>query len=339
MVLEEWQVEMVRSCAFRTREKAGCFLNLSTDYPLSNFEFWIDHGVPIYYLWSEALYHDKRFSRANPDILREYWELRQMIEDDDEFHAEVRMHFLRTNRAGVLQYDNFFQDQATRSLLLDTETRTFQVGTTYVLEAFQNYRPVNLRDRAMIERFLVHYETVLLPDSSPQKVGILRWAPRAPFRGQPDEEGYTVDYGAWEYDEETRFPGRAFDKETGWFTNDVLVLRELFKVAFAPERGEAFMPDGTRLQDPLLRANRFDFVAAYEERVIREAEGDGKERPPDLREYYEFERADWLEKQRVQRKEADATIALLGGRVTGVLRGEARTQTTDHKMTVRDKVK
>ncbi|KAL1658560.1 hypothetical protein GGF50DRAFT_66988 [Schizophyllum commune] len=311
--LEDWQVEMVHSCAFRSREKAGCFLNLSTDYSLANFEFWIDHGVPIYYLWSEALHHDKRFSCANPDVLKQYWDLRQTIEDDDTFHTEAKAHFLRTDRAGVLQYDNFFQDQAMRSLLMNTEARSYQEGTTYVLEAFQNYRPIRLRDREMIERYLIHYEAIALPNSSPPTVAIIRWAPREPYRGQPDEEGYTVDYGAWEYEEELRFQGRAFDKESGWFINDVLVLRELFKVAYAPERGEAFMPDGTRLQDPLLPDAEFDFVAAYEARVIQEAVEDGKERPPDLREYYEYELADWRERQRVDKESADTTIARLGG--------------------------
>ncbi|KAL1684425.1 hypothetical protein GGG16DRAFT_119824 [Schizophyllum commune] len=302
LALEDWQVELVRSCAFETREKKGGFLNLSTEYHLANFEQWINHGVPVYYLWSEVLHHDKRFARANPDTLREYWQLRQSTEDDDRFQSEIRSHFLRTERAAVFQYDNFFQDKAARSLLLNTEKRSFEPGTTYVLEAFQGYCSYVLRDRVMIERLLERYESVRLPGATPPKVAIIRWAPREPWKGQIDDEEYTTDYGEWEYELEHRFPGQSFNEEAGWISSDLLALRELFKIAFAPEPGEAFMPDGTRLQDPLARASDGSFVEKFEARAIREAVSDGKTRPAALREYYEYELQDLEEKRRPTRE-------------------------------------
>ncbi|KAI5822015.1 hypothetical protein K523DRAFT_327180, partial [Schizophyllum commune Tattone D] len=312
LALEEWQVELVRNCAFREREKKGGFLNLSLDYGLANFEFWLDHGVPIYYLWSEALHHDKRFLRAHPDVLTEYWEMRQSIEDDEEFYSRVRSHFRSTGRSAIFEYDNFFQDHTARSLLINTPMREFEAGNAYVMEAFQGYRPFPLWDKTQISRLLRRYETALLPNTTPPKLAIMRWAPREPWRGQPGEESYTVDYGVLGFEEDSRFPGRSFDEPTRWFTNDILVLRELFKVSFAPDAGEAYMPDGTRLQDPLLHEHPFDFVAAFEAKVIQDAITDGKERPADLREYYEYELEEHREKLRQTQESVRETQQAIG---------------------------
>ncbi|RDB30957.1 hypothetical protein Hypma_000075 [Hypsizygus marmoreus] len=57
-----------------TMPKRGILVKLERDWKEIDFGNLIKHGVPIYYPWTTVAAQDKRFSRFNPDILRDYHE-------------------------------------------------------------------------------------------------------------------------------------------------------------------------------------------------------------------------------------------------------------------------
>ncbi|KAL1684403.1 hypothetical protein GGG16DRAFT_37290, partial [Schizophyllum commune] len=104
--LSQEQLRIVRDCQFEDRPKKGCLLNLLVDYPVANFESWIKHKVPIYYIFTEAMYHLDRFVRVRPDIIQDYWERRQCQNAEEDIKD-----FYRLVEPATVEYDDFFQQR------------------------------------------------------------------------------------------------------------------------------------------------------------------------------------------------------------------------------------
>ncbi|TRM65136.1 hypothetical protein BD626DRAFT_399398 [Schizophyllum amplum] len=297
--LNDRQTELIRCCSFADRPKKGCLVNLIVDAPLVNFETWIDHRVPVYYPWTEAMHYIDRMARADPANVRAYWEMRQKAASEDDLAVEA-LRWFKEHDPRVFSHDNFFQSRDMRSVLINTPAQLRVPYLKYYVQACQNYRPCLSRDVDMTNRLLEGYEALRV-SSDDGCIFIARWAARAPACLTQYDEEYTAELGLWDDDRDDRFLGRAYDKETGWVTNDFLAMRELHKVAFAPYPGEIYCLDGKRLHDRFIGAR---WLRSYEEGIVNEAIQDGQERPADLRQHFEWEGA--RESELLDRIEKDA---------------------------------
>ncbi|KAL1663853.1 hypothetical protein GGF50DRAFT_27207, partial [Schizophyllum commune] len=245
--LDDGQKEVVRRCEFHARPKRGCLLDLLFDYGYANFELWMDWGVPFYYQWTDALKLSPRFARSNPIMLEDYYHNAHELADSSPDFPQSFLEACKAEDYDLCSFDNFFQDKHERDDLVDTEFPDFSTGVYYKFQAFQGWLPITLSDRIQIEKFMASYECYPAGHVNKDVMVIIRWAPRRDFMGTIEDEEYTADDGRW--DSEARFPGRTFDKTTEWFSNDVLVLRELLRPLYAPAPGAFYSPRGIIVQE------------------------------------------------------------------------------------------
>ncbi|TRM57353.1 hypothetical protein BD626DRAFT_574663 [Schizophyllum amplum] len=271
--LDREQISAIRVCSFLHRKKKGCLVDLLFDYSQVNFELWINHGVPVYYLWNKALNVDPRFFRANPAFLGDYFDARGDGDWDqaflnDRFNEWFLEQCKEQDLADITDFDNFFQSREVRSAVIDTPVRTYDASHTYALQAFQGWRPYILRDEIQINRLLANYEIIDHGGMFGCRITILRWAPRRKYMGSPDDEGYTADDGRWEL--EPRFQSSVYDKASGWISNDVHITRELLKLAYAPAPGRTYSPSGALSENSLTTmAERRKFEESIVEDYVR----------------------------------------------------------------------
>ncbi|KAI5892559.1 uncharacterized protein SCHCODRAFT_02733361 [Schizophyllum commune H4-8] len=277
------QLEVVRLCEFEKRPKRGCLLNLLVDYTLASFELWIQHRVPIYYLFTEAMSYVDRFVRVRPDVILDYRERAAAGALSEELIAHYR-----ANEPAVLKYDDFFQIRRplTQPDLFDTPIPIYDPKTHYSIQVCQGYRPYVIRNPPLIKLLLPRYEAVAHNTQFP-RVDIARWAPRA-INGEPQESDvFLMDRG---FSDPTTtddlLDDHAFDVNSGWINNNYLHLRELFKPAFAPGLGESYALDGSRLLFP---AQADDWLREYERELVARAVHDGKPRPREYQDYHDWE--------------------------------------------------
>ncbi|KAL1664713.1 hypothetical protein GGF50DRAFT_54290 [Schizophyllum commune] len=274
------QRKMVRDCQFPDRPKKGCLLNLLVDYPVANFEAWIKHKVPVYYIFTEAMYHLDRFVRVRPDIIQDYWERRQCQNAEEDIKD-----FYRLVEPATIEYDDLFQQRLQRRTLVNTPLLSYHPQAMYSVQICQGYRPYVMRNPSLIKLFLGRYEAVVRPET-PNKVRVARWAAREPYRGQEDEREFTMDPGTSGLPDNLPFPNRSFDRDSQWVGNDYLALRELFKLSFAPKPGEVYDLEGGRSSFPLEDGGG---LREFEKEFVARAVYEGKKRPEDYREFHDWE--------------------------------------------------
>ncbi|KAI5822393.1 hypothetical protein K523DRAFT_345825 [Schizophyllum commune Tattone D] len=277
------QLDIIKLCQFDKRPKRGCLLNLLVDYSIANFEAWIKHRVPVYYLFTEAMSYVDRFVRVRPDVLLDYRERAAAGASSEELIEYYRVH-----EPAVLAYDDFFQVRRplAQQDLFDTPIPIYDSKTAYSIQVCQGYRPYTIHNPPLIKFLLPRYE-VAARDGQFPRVDIARWAPRTASDEERGSDVFLMDRGL---DDPTTtdelFDEHAFDINSGWINNNYLNLRELFKPAFAPRPGESYALDGSRVIFP---AQADDWLREYERELVAKAVHDGKPRPRDYQEYHDWE--------------------------------------------------
>ncbi|KAL1738551.1 hypothetical protein HDZ31DRAFT_78273, partial [Schizophyllum fasciatum] len=236
------QKEVVRRCEFRRRPKRGCLLDLLFDFPYANIERWIDLGIPFYYQWTEALKRSPRYARADPVMLEDYYHNAHKAAGSSPDFPQTFLDACKEEDYDVVSFDNFFQDKHERDDLIDTDYPPYSSSVTFKFQAFQGWLPITLTDRTQIEKLTNVYECFPAGQVNEDVVVIVRWAPRREYMGTIEDEEYTAEDGRGDAD--GRFPGCSYNRTTGWFTNDVQVLRELLRPLYAPAPGAFYSPRG-----------------------------------------------------------------------------------------------
>ncbi|KAI5900016.1 uncharacterized protein SCHCODRAFT_01086444 [Schizophyllum commune H4-8] len=274
------QLKTVRDCQFKDRPKKGCLLNLLVGYPLVNFERWIKHKVPVYYIFTEAMYYLDRFVRVRPDIIQDYWE-RRLCQNTEEDLKD----FYRLVELATIEYNDFFQQRLQRRTLVDTPHFPYRLQAMYSEQICQGYRPYIVHNPALAKLLLERYEAINRPET-PGRIRMARWAAREPYRGPEDEREFTMDPGTSGLPSDLPFPGKSFDRESQWVENNYLTLRELFKLSFAPQPGEAYDLEGGRSAFPLEEGGG---LKEFEKELVARAVYEGKKRPEEYLEFHDWE--------------------------------------------------
>ncbi|KAL1685168.1 hypothetical protein GGG16DRAFT_119131 [Schizophyllum commune] len=184
------QLDIIKLCQFDKRPKRGCLLNLLVDYSIANFEAWIKHRVPVYYLFTEAMSYVDRFVRVRPDVLLDYRERAAAGASSEELIEYYRVH-----EPAVLAYDDFFQVRRplAQQDLFDTPIPIYDSKTAYSIQVCQGYRPYTIHNPPLIKFLLPRYE-VAARDGQFPRVDIARWAPRTASDEERGSDVFLMDH-------------------------------------------------------------------------------------------------------------------------------------------------
>ncbi|KAL1713853.1 hypothetical protein EV715DRAFT_276984 [Schizophyllum commune] len=146
-------VAFVRSLRLEEREMRGYVFNLALDFTWIDLHLLIEHGVPVHYLWSPALYFDLRFMRVNPWLIARVLEMKKQLgrEPSDEEVLKGQ-----GPAKAVLEYDKWFQP---REIDLDLSPPRRSPETEQYIQYFYGWHPHPMRDRHLLERAKEAYET------------------------------------------------------------------------------------------------------------------------------------------------------------------------------------
>lgn len=75
--LSDGAVSIISSLLSTVKGKRGVICDLERDWSTINLPLYIQHGIPLFYLWNFEARADNRFSRLNPALNLTYWAVRQ----------------------------------------------------------------------------------------------------------------------------------------------------------------------------------------------------------------------------------------------------------------------
>ncbi|EDR09657.1 uncharacterized protein LACBIDRAFT_318948 [Laccaria bicolor S238N-H82] len=226
-IMPNWEVELNDTAAetisrllATTKGKRGIICDLERDWSVINIPLYIQHDIPVFYLWDFDVRADPRFSRLNPALNLTYWAVRQGT--TLTLHPDIAEDDLNRVARDAVKLDHYFQEVFTYQSAADPPILSSY--TPFVID-FVGWkrRPINRREETTESLAKFYYYDVFddNEDYDHKVIVFWRWRKREP----------RDDYLRRQY--KTSLPGEEYAG----------LIRELYKSSYAPKPGVMYDED------------------------------------------------------------------------------------------------